>query len=64
MHKYRPVVFTAGGEDGTCGGRHFETRHFPLGGWIVSERGGGSFSAANLGEVRDKIEALVNGGGQ
>lgn len=60
-HKYRPVVFVAGGEDGVCGGRGFEAR--PDGnrtGYNVTERGAFLFHAANLGEIRDGIQGRVN----
>ncbi len=58
-HKYRVVVFEAGGESGVCGGRHFDARPATPG-FNVSERGNHLFHAANLGEIRDGIEALVN----
>lgn len=61
-HSYRPVVFTAGGEDGVCGGRHFESRPHPQGGFLVMDKSTGmTFRAANLGEIRVGCESVVNG---
>ena len=65
MHKYRPVVFLAGGEDGVCGGRGFEARPAattPFSFAIFETTKGRTFRfyAKNLGEIRDKIQDLVN----
>jgi hypothetical protein len=58
-YKYRPVIFAAGGEQGVCGGRDFDARRTGDG-FDVFEQDEFRFRAANLGEIRDGIEALVN----